>query len=650
MNSDCTPNLREQPGFLKGTASTPKIGMSKERWFLVAEIVFIFAWALYLGREYLNFDIQFMVGGSEVEMSTQSHYFWENLFRCGTCVFWNDSINGGNPAFIEMHGAPLHPLVLISTLLFGGINGTKVVMLGALIMSGFAMWWLGRVLKLGSVARLWSAALGVAGGYLAGKFSIGGVPVPLSIAAVTLTLPPLVDLFWNRNRHAVVWLGVTMAMAWTAGNGYVQIVFILSWVLASLVLFFYAKIGERPFYFRLLQAAGFSIAFAGLLIVPLIHFFPFFTKFGDSGVGVFQTLQYLPLNLVIRNLDFLQSEELMKSGILFINANYIGWIPVILAIFSLTVMKKTEKGLFGFFWLSIGLVFLVSSLEFFQFVQRFFPDIAALRNLPMATSLAVPPIIALGAICLDRLIHRDWLMFSLTFGENKTRSLSLFQAILIVVAISSVIENYSFSKQFYYSAKLNPSDTELNWLHVDSAEWVGPLGSNWIPYLLEQRQKLVVFRPWSWKNRDDPAAFLALIHNPQNNPDPNVIQRIGEVDIVKNPEAEYAFLQMDDRTIPCKAKSTGGQLEVECDSPQPGILIVRENFWDGWKVWVDGKKAELLPSRWLQTNSLSGRHVYHFRYLPWDTWVGLALAIGGVIVAILFLRHSPKKEENAESD
>jgi hypothetical protein len=46
----------------------------------------------------------------------------------------------GVPAFVELHGAPLHPLVILTTLLWGAVNGAKLTVLACLALAGLAEW------------------------------------------------------------------------------------------------------------------------------------------------------------------------------------------------------------------------------------------------------------------------------------------------------------------------------------------------------------------------------------------------------------------------------------------------------------------------------------------------------------------------------
>ena len=64
-------------------------------------------------------------------------------------------MNGGMPAFGELFGAVLHPLVIATTLIWGVINGTKVLLFLSLLMSGFAIWWFAKELGVSRFSRIW---------------------------------------------------------------------------------------------------------------------------------------------------------------------------------------------------------------------------------------------------------------------------------------------------------------------------------------------------------------------------------------------------------------------------------------------------------------------------------------------------------------
>ena len=73
-------------------------------WTFLIELGLIVMWALWIGRSYLNLDPHVMPIGREFAMAVQPQFVWEMLMECDSCVLWNGSVNGGNPAFVELHG------------------------------------------------------------------------------------------------------------------------------------------------------------------------------------------------------------------------------------------------------------------------------------------------------------------------------------------------------------------------------------------------------------------------------------------------------------------------------------------------------------------------------------------------------------------
>lgn len=599
------------------------------------EITLVILWALFMGRDLMNFNNHFYPAGGEFEMSTQSHYAWNWLPRCGTCMFWYGQINGGGPAFVETHGAVLHPFVSITTLLMGVVNGSKLVILLCLITVGLAQWWLARIMKLGSAARLWAAALAIVGGHLAGKMDIGNMGLVVSLASASLVLPPLVDLMLNRNRKAVIWLAIALAMTWLGGQGYIQIGVILIFFPAALVYVLKDLRSKKPLWQDILIAGGISALLAGLFIIPLLHFWPNLAKDADPYFTMFQPLEYNPLNLVIRDMDYYSSEILGKVDIPYLFVNFIGWAPILMGFCAMVFARKKQRRLLGFFFLAIGLVFLTTSLEFVQTLSSIIPQMSALRNYTVAQGLAVPLIIGLGAWGVDSLWNKTWPRLGMENKGRKFAMVSLRWLIFIPFLYLSIKPVYEFSHQYYGVIELQPSAEDLSLLETGSTQWVGPLGSNWIPVILDDGGKIsYTFRPWHWSTQADPGSYISLVFNPDNEEIPNTAERIGEVNILIDPSAEYAYVETDDGMEACDATSTAGIIDIQCDTATGGTLIVKEHYYQGWTVRVDGQRAEFTDTSWLSVELPAGEHSIHFRYYPWDVWVGMILVIIGVGLCI----------------
>jgi len=598
---------------------------------MLIEITLVVLWAFYMGRDLLNFNSHFYLAGGEFEMSTQSHYAWNWLPRCGTCMFWYGQINGGAPAFVDTHGAILHPFVSITTLLMGVVNGTKVVILLCLITVGLAQWWLARVMKLGSAARLWAAGLAIVGGHLAGKMDIGNVGLVVSLASASLVLPPLVDLMVNRNRKAVITLALALAMTWLGGQGYIQIGVIATFFPAALIYILKDLRVKKPLWRDILISIGISALLAGLFLVPLLHFWPNMAKDADPYFTMFQPLEYDPLNLVIRDMGYYSTEILGKVDIPYLFVNFIGWAPILMVFTALIFTRKKQRRLLSFFLLAITLVFLTTSLEFVVTLDSIFPQMAALRNYTVAQGLAVPLILGLGAWGVDFLWNKTWPRLGMENRRGKFAMVSLRWLIFIPFLFISIKPVYEFSHPYYGVIDLQPSREDFSLLDTGSTQWVAPLGSNWIPEILDNSGMIsYTFRPWHWTTSTDPAAFLSLVFNPDNNEIPNTVERIGEVNILVDPAAEFAYVETDSGIQPCDATATAGIIDIQCDSTTGGTLIVKEHYYQGWTVRVDGQRAEFIESAWLSVELPAGLHSIHFRYYPWDVWVGLILTLTGI--------------------
>ncbi|MEJ2562607.1 MAG: hypothetical protein P8Z42_07940, partial [Anaerolineales bacterium] len=162
----------------------------------------------------------------------------------------------------------------------------------------------------------------------------------------------------------------------------------------------------------------------------------------------------------------------------------------------------------------------------------------------------------------------------------------------------------------------------------DTLQWVEPpFGEHhYIEAAISMGLKLSPgMRPWNWKDRPFPLAKLEA-SRPGPPPDPATL--VGEADGIPIYEREYvnyAAVTSPEGDQVCEAVGSGGFIQVTCNNPAPGELVVQENTWSGWRAWRDGERVELIGDEWLQVEAPAGRHLYEFRYLPWDAPLGLLL-------------------------
>ncbi len=512
-------------------------GSSRHRFISTAlEIILIIAWATFIARAYLNLDPNFWPNGREFGMAIQTHYIWNQLADCGICMLWNGSINGGSPAFAELHGAVLHPLVIIPTLLFGAVNGAKIGLIAALSMAGLGSWWLARAMKLGVAARIWAGMMAVVGGHLAGRMDMGVFAVVLSTAAASLVIAAGVDLALTGRRRSAVLLGITLALAIVSGQGYLQIGLLFAIIPSFIVLMFDQNYHLKKVWQEYLLAAGIALLLAGVFLVPLLHFWPNFGKDIDGAFAGAQTPGNTLLNLVISDLSVYYQGALGTFPYPYQYVIFIGWIPVILAILSLRLVPKKDTRLLTFFIVAIILVSLTASAVTLGWLANINEELASLVRIPsLAAGLLVPLILALAAWSADIILHREWpLTISTPIRNNDddeaSPALTIHLSWIIVGALLllSLYTSYIFSKEWLHTNEVDSVTLEVvekaAILSADTDQWIHfPFGEHfWAPPALDRGLKITgVVRPWHWRDREPPKPALTISTGSANGNGPN---------------------------------------------------------------------------------------------------------------------------------
>lgn len=604
----------------------------------VVEICLIIIWAIFVGRNCLNFTPNRVLFGEEFSLVIQSHFTWTILPECGDCVLWNGFINGGAPAFVDTHGAVLHPVVVICTLLFGVSKGAQIVLIYSLALAGIAQWWLARVMGLGRFARLWAAFLVIVGGHLAGKMESGNVILVLSTASASFVLPPLFDLVHTRRRSSLIWTGLSLALWIVSGQGYIQIGLALAVLPAFTLFLFDRNLHLKPVAKDVAIAFLLGVLLAGIFLVPLIHILPETYKDTNPGLTNNQPLEYIPLNLVIHDPAFFYTSILGRDAYLFTNYIFIGWFPVFFAIVAIPLLWRKKVKTVLFFIISITQVFLLSSKEFFSIVVPIFPLFSAIRWGSIISGLSVPLVIGLAAAGIDHIIHAQWWpIFEFGFKGFQKKSLSLVYVLFILPSIACISTPYQQNRvwlnDYPYELNLNV----INEMKTSSSQWIQHDIQKhlWTKILLENGFKLTnTWRPWFWKDHESPFPYKSFANKFENLDHKDVYAVYDEIEVMIHKNNQYSNVISNEITTPCFSKATGGLITVNCSNTEPGTLVVQENQWDGWTVKIDGTPAELLPGRFLSVLAPSGSHLYEFRYKPWDVRIGMALTFLGIILAI----------------
>jgi hypothetical protein len=623
--------------------------LSQIPWRNLIELSLIAAWAIWVGRAFLDPDPNLWPHGAEFGMVMQSHYPWTWFPACGLCALWNGWVNGGAPTLADVYGAVAHPLAIGSVIAFGLVNGAKFILIISLTLAGFAQWWLAKVMRLSWLPRLWVAGLAVVGGHLAGRMHAGLVIFILSVASISVLLAPAIKLIQTGSRRTAVVLGVLAGLALLAGQGYMQVAVMFAW-LPALLVFVIGKSAPRFPWKEFALAGLIAILVAAILWVPMTHFWPNVAKDVDLGLGSVQPIQYLPLNLVIDDHAFYDTVALGKTPLTFLYVNYIGWIPVLLALVAIRLVPHAQRRLLLFFLIATGLVFLLASgLPIIVLRDALDSSLTGIRFPSLIASAAVPLVLGLAAWGFDLLLKSDrplaWLkLHSDRWPDINVKPLWFIMPVFAFIALQSV---YEFSKTWLITVPASPPNELLETWHTPTTEWVyPPFGQAfWLPFGLNANLKMVtISRPWQWKDRQPPDYAVEAIWNLKEAADSPVLGRFDNLTVVAHPGVEYAYVDTGDDSIPCRATALGGNIDVDCQNDQTGTLVVQENNWSGWYASRDGGAVELTDSQWLTVPAPAGQHHYEFRYCPWDVWVGAALSFAGFgLAAVLWIRAARRK-------
>jgi hypothetical protein len=614
------------------------------------EIGLIVLWALFVGKNYLDTNPDLVVHGKEWGMSIHTHYMWINFLKCGSCGFWNGSINGGYPAFTELHGSSLHPIVMTATSIFGVIRGAELALIGTFAVAGIAQWWLAKELGLGRVTRLWVAFIAAAAGHITGRLELGSFQTAFSTAMCSLVIPALVATGKGK-RYGVPLLAITAASAIVSGSGYMQIGIVVGMAPAMLFLLLDKNLNIRSLWKKIALALGVALLLAGPLLVPLLNNAAIYIKDEEPNFLVAQPVSYIIFNLFTKEPDYYFLETFWKHANPYLYTLFIGWIPIAFWCLGLFLSRKKDHRWIGFLVVGAITEVVISSAEFLKTMAKYFPPITALRNPPLIAGLAVPFILGVSAIGLDRLLKLNWPNLILSLKNTTIKQVSA-RWLLLIPLLMSLQTSYEFS-QFWVYKRTPPPEVKdsIAELHTTSAQWVHtPFAEHWFvaPAITEGLKLTSVWDNFRWEGYDYPNAYLSAerYYDPEIEDREWLVEHYG-VNIYRNAMAEYAYVISDsgEKAI-CTSSSQGGAIDVLCEDAPAGELMVKEKMWSGWKAEIDGVPTELINVQWLSVETPAGTHIYTFRFRPWDVPLGIGLASIGLILCVWIYLKSPQTEDS----
>ncbi|MDW8326273.1 MAG: hypothetical protein RMK99_06875 [Anaerolineales bacterium] len=621
------------------------------RLILVSEWSAIVVWVAWVGRNYLDLRSDVWPLGREFALVIQTHDIWRSLLQCGACVFWNGSFHGGAPAFAELQGAVLHPLVILTTPSLGLVNGSKVLLLFSLWLAGMAQWHLARVLRLGPPARLWAAGLTIAGGHLSARMELGLVGMVVSLASFSLCVALAAKLAYSGRRRITVLFALALALTLVSGQGYVQIGLVLVLVPALAALLLTSNLKLRAVWREFALAGFLALALSGIYLVPLLHFLPQTGKWLDPNFSAAQTWSNTLLNLLIDDPGYYYSEVSGRPPHPSVYANYFGWVPLAFIAAGFGLAERRHMRFIAFALVGATFAVLAASAISLRWLALLLPEIAySVRYTPLLLGMAYPFLTGLAALGFHQVLHRSGPHLALALSGRSHWKLPALSVAGFAVAVYGLYSVYTFSQHWYktvtvprldhiklaqaVSAQVEASQSD-QWVQIPYAE------AFWTPAVLEARLRVGLgSRPWWWRNRPLPPNYAIATRGAETPEGYRQVDVVDDIRILVNPNHLYAAVETEQGKTPCRAQGRGGDIRITCSTQTPGRLFVYEYNWPGWSARVNGAPVALHPGDWLSIDVPAGESQIEFFYRPWDVPLGAAFTGLGLAACVYLWMRS----------
>ena len=126
----------------------------------------------------------------------------------------------------------------------------------------------------------------------------------------------------------------------------------------------------------------------------------------------------------------------------------------------------------------------------------------------------------------------------------------------------------------------------------------------------------------------------------------------GQTAVVENLPSELVdkigFNQANSQTIAGQTnRVSSGELEVIVGTKTPGLLVLSEQYYPGWKAFVDGKRVPIYAVDGIFRGVFleAGNHIVEFKYQPLSFIIGAVVSLSSLLTIIFFL-YKPLRPKN----
>lgn len=631
-------------------------------------IVLVGVWLF--STDYLTLGTRRPLSGPEAEIfQTLDWVLVNNLKNFGEFPQWNPFVLSGLPYVGDPFLHLFNPLVTLPVLWIGVWDGYKVGVFLSLVAAGISAWYLGKVMGVGRVSRVWLALSYAFTGRAVAQFLQGQYDLIFSYAWIPLCLAGFIALEDSKRPFHVALTALGLALLFLSGNVYYT--FYMVFVFLVFALVYGIRLRKHPLQIKLNGSVLTLLLLAGILaaVVSAAQLLPFaqlwtqLNKQGDPALKTAHTFAQIWL-------DYTSTLPEREDTKFFAQEtySYVGYVPFLGLLLVPLAWMKQKKRVIVFMLLLFALAVLWASARETP-LRPLFESSAFLTQFRYPTrfllygALALLALTALGFDTIFKFSDAGgFAQWNRAVTSPARLAATAGAALVLAVVLWSVADVYVNNKRLAISYNpyeaswetaqaVSEFDASPNYVQTPYS-WVGALVSNGL-------RNLGMFYGYSL-NRDVQEPFnrrpvplranyyILAADQTLNLPNAQRVLNHKGLNVYRLPDnLPFAFVAGDEIlrdagqgelraaevTAARPQHATANTLAFELETPENATLVVLTPQFSGWRVQVDAEEADLRNiDGYLGVATRAGKHVYAFTFDSWLFKVGLAISVVGLMV------------------
>ena len=654
---------------------------------VVFELLIISFGVIFYCQGILNLKPDQQLPGNETQLFQATDLILvDSLTRYHQFPLWNPYIHTGLP----YAGDPmLHiyiPFVTVPILLFGVIDGFKIAVFLSFLIGALGMWWLGSVLGMGKLIRIWTALMYAFAGQPVARFFQGEYLLIFGFAWIPWIIGNLFKVIETRRKLYLGMTVISLALLFFCGNAYYSLLIFFIILLFGLV--WLPKFQKDKPWIKIdtgllgifILVGSLTLGVIAIQLLPQVEFWPRMNKGTD--IQGSHSIKQIFLDYTSR--DTFREDAFSKLPAREEFYAYIGFAPFIaLAALPFWIAKRNKKPIFLFI-LVILLVVIWINLDWMPWKNFFYQTkiISQFRHLLRMLIFGSFAIIMLGGMGMDSL----WKIVSKKSFDDQQPLRPGFIAwislvglgILVVFMIAGVWDVFKTNHQYVTTVQdYQDAYQVLGWVRqYDEGEYYvrhNPNNSWLFPMLASHLRFIDAWYHWTdirdlggqsnirYLQAEPNYVVQSQDEKPPAEADAEVIHQDKGYNIYLLPKSlPFAFLVKNDTLIEqnnsewIRRQDVTGEtpyfpgpnsVEVIAEAKAGESLVVLLTHYPGWRVRVDGQPASLMNvSGYLAVRSIPGVHHYDFSYRPISFYAGLFLSLICSLITLVFIVQDSQVE------